>query len=112
MSWLSQETVRPGCTQADSQSRSPIQLAQHALANSTLPAWLAPSLRTLRSYSLDDHDNDPDCFLVYLTAAFEKVKPRLHLHEGILALRQAQQSAASDTLLTFLAIRSISSAIH
>ena len=63
-------------------------------------AWVASSDRPVAWLSLDEGDNDPTRFLVYLVAAVRTIAPTIG--EGLLSLLQSPQPPPMESILTAL----------
>jgi LuxR family transcriptional regulator, maltose regulon positive regulatory protein len=63
-------------------------------------AWVASSDRPVAWLSLDEGDNDPTRFLVYLVAAVRTIAPTIG--EGVLSLLQSPQPPPTESILTAL----------
>jgi LuxR family maltose regulon positive regulatory protein len=62
--------------------------------------WVASCGRAATWLSLDENDNDPARFLIYLTSALQKISP--NLGAGILDILQSPQSPPIQSILTAL----------
>src|SRR6202049_3494511 len=62
--------------------------------------WLAGGARPVAWLSLDEGDNDPTRFLVYLVAAVRTIAPTIG--EGVLSLLQSRQPPPTESILTAL----------
>ncbi len=62
--------------------------------------WLSVSERVAVWLSLDEGDNDPTRFLVYLVAAFQRVFP--NTGERVLALLQSPKPPPTESIITYL----------
>lgn len=65
-----------------------------------ISAWLADCKRPVAWLSLDDGDNDPTRFLMYLVAALQTIA--VSVGEGVLRAPQSSQSPSSEVLLVAL----------
>jgi len=62
--------------------------------------WISSCERATVWLSLDEGDNDPTRFLVYLVAAFQKVFP--HTGQRVLALLQSPKPPPTESIVTYL----------
>jgi len=62
--------------------------------------WVSDCGRAIIWLSLDEGDNDPTRFLVYLVAAFQRVFP--HTGQGVLALLQSPKPPPIESIITYL----------
>jgi len=62
--------------------------------------WVSSGGRATVWLSLDEGDNDPTRFLVYLVAAFQKVFP--HTGQGVLTLLQSPKPPPTESIVTYL----------
>ena len=65
-----------------------------------LSAWVAGSDRHVAWLSLDEGDNDPTRFLIYLVAAVRTIAPGID--EALLGALQSSQPPPTESFLTFL----------
>ena len=62
--------------------------------------WAAESVQPVAWLSLDEGDNDPICFLTYLTAALQMITP--NIGSRLLGMIQSPQSSSVETIMTAL----------
>lgn len=62
--------------------------------------WVTAGDRPVAWVSLDEADNDPIRFLIYLVAAIQRIAPQVG--EGVMAALQSQQPPPTDAILTAL----------